>query len=207
MAASKLGLYNSALREIGDTRLASLTEANVSRRTLDDVYSESLLYCLEQGQWNFAMRAQEITPSTDITPAFGYANAFVKPDDWVRTAAVCADEYYRTPLTDCADEVGVWYADIDPLYVKYVSNDVAFGLDLSLWPGTFTRYVELYLARKICKSISNSTTDVEALDRALKKAKSDAMSKDAMNEGTKFPAPGMWVQSRGRRFARPNYRA
>jgi hypothetical protein len=48
--------------------------------------------------------------------------AFAKPTDWVDTSAVCQDEYFRVPLLQYADEVGYWFADLDEIYVKYVSD-------------------------------------------------------------------------------------
>lgn len=197
MATSKLSVYNGSLRELGDTRIATLTEACTPRYILDDVYDSSVKACLEAGQWKFAMRSQELSASTTVDPAFGFGYAFEKPSDWVRTSSLSSDERFSMPLLDYADENGFFYADFNTLYIRMVSDDPAFGMDLSLWPESFARFVEVYIARRICLSISNSATTTELLDRALRKVKMEALSKDAMNEGTKFPRPGSWVLSRG----------
>ena len=193
----QLSLYNGALRECGERKLASLTEAREPRRILDDVWdSGGVDDCLEMGQWYFAMRTVQVDYDTDVTPDFGYIYAFSKPSDWKVTSALCSDEYFREPLLDYADEAGYWYTDYQTIYVRYVSNDSAYGKDYSLWPQAFVRYVEAYLASEICLKVTGDkerTKLVLALaEKRLKQAKNVA----AMALPTQFPANGNWVRSR-----------
>ena len=141
--ASKLSVYNGANRILGERKLASLTENRASRRRLDSVWDgdTGVLWCLQQGLWNFAMETIELTYSPSVTPAFGYTYAFDKPTDWVRTARVSDDEGFCGRL-DYKDQVDYWFANPDTIYVKYVSKAVTRGLDLSLWTPNFTDFVE-----------------------------------------------------------------
>ena len=142
MATDRLKIYNGALQIIGDRRLAGLSENVKARHELDAVWQDGgVQYCLEQAQWNFAMRTAMITYDPDVDPAFGYQHAFEKPTDWVNTSAVCQDEYYNVPLLQYADEVGWWFADITPIYVKFVSNGDDYGMNLAKWPYSFTEFV------------------------------------------------------------------
>ena len=47
--ADKLGVYNGILRELGESRLASLTEDRKPRHEIDNVYDSLLEHCLEEG--------------------------------------------------------------------------------------------------------------------------------------------------------------
>lgn len=193
--ASKLGLYNSALLILGERRLASLSEAREPRRRLDDAYDDAVAYCLEVGFWNFAMRAVQADSSASVTPTFGYTYAFTKPGDFVRLYQMGGSETMDPPLLTFVDEPNYWFANVDPLYVKYVSNDTAYGLDLSIWSETFADYVAHRLAVKTCKGITGKMPDADML--ALeKKALAIARSKDAMDEPPGFPPRGSWVNSR-----------
>src|SRR5438128_2703203 len=96
--ASQLGLYNEALMLLGQRSLASLAENVESRRTLDEYWDVGVKYCIEQGFWDWSMRATGITPEPGIATSWGYANAFLKPVDWVRTFQVSADENFSAPL-------------------------------------------------------------------------------------------------------------
>lgn len=197
MAATRLKIYNGALRILGERKLASLSENREPRRVLDDIWDDQFTdYCLEQAPWNFAMRSIELSYSPSITPAFGYTRAFDKQSDWIRTAAVSLDEFFNTPLTQYTDEGEYWRANHDTLYIKYVSNDASYGGDLSLWPASFVRYVEAQLAMEACSRITKSDNERLDIERRVKRMLAEAKNKDAMNQPTQFAPTGSWVNSR-----------
>lgn len=199
-AATQLSLYNGALRELGERKLASLSENVEGRRALDDVWTAAFKFCLEQGQWKFAQRTSKMDYDPSYTPPFGYTRQFVRPADCVRLTMVCSDEFFNTPLLSYAEEAGFWFANLDSIYVSYVSNDSAYGGSIALWPETYVTYVEFYLAVKIAKRLGMSGNDIEVLKKEAHKKLVDARSKDAMESPTKFPPQGAWVGSRSGRF-------
>lgn len=199
MAATKLTLYNGALQLVTQRKLAALTEEGEPRRLLDDVWSRGAVqFCLEQGLWNFAMRTVRIDFDPDFDPDYGFQRVFTKPDDWVRTASVASDEYFRNPLSDYLykDESGYWYSDEEPLYIRYVSNSDTYGFDFGLWPKTFERFVEAYLAQEIYPRLKGEKPAYKAIQEIYRDRKLDASSKDAMNEGAGVPAIQSWVRGR-----------
>lgn len=196
--ATKLNLYNGALRLLGERKLNTIDEDRKPRHLLDDVWDDGLIdTVLEQGFWNFAVRAVKLDKSITAIPAFGHTNAFDKPNDWVRTVGICNDEFFKSPLLDYIEETGFWFAEIDPIYVRYVSNDAAYGSDFNRWPETFTRYVEAYLASEIAYVLTQSDTKLRVVLGLTHQRMIDARSKDAMNEATAFPPPGSWTLARG----------
>lgn len=196
MAITQLGLYNEALRILGERRLASLSENREPRRVLDDIWNDGALdYCLEQGQWNFAMRAVQIDASVTV-PAFGFTYAFDKPSDHIRTTGLAEDEFFNTPLVHTLEEVGFWFADIDPIYVRYVSKSDSYGYDLSRWPATFSKYVAAYLASEAALTLTQSAEKKQLAMALAAQRLLDARSKDAMAESTKFAPQGGWTSAR-----------
>lgn len=201
MSTTRIKIYNGALLICEERALASLTENREPRYLLDNVWNDGgLRYCLEQGQWKFAMRAAMMEYEPSITPSFGYRYAFPKPTDWVATSAVCQDEFFNAPLLQYSDEVGYWTADITPIYVKFVSDDTNYGSNLAGWPYSYTEFVKTFFASKIIGKLSGKmglrdrilTPRSGLLDQALLTAK----NKDAMAGPTTFPASGSWVRSR-----------
>ena len=206
MATSRLKIYNGALLICQSRSLASLTVNEEARHALDEVWNDGgVRHCLEQAQWKFAMRGSEFTYDPAITPDWGYRRAFEKPSDWIATSAVCTDEYFNSPLTQYADEAGYWFADMDTLYIKYVSDGANYGADLSKWPYTFTEYVKHFFARKVAPRLPGAKVTAEAILKLEDKALTLAKNKDAMAGPTTFPARGSWVQARFGRGA-PNRR-
>lgn len=196
-ATTRLSLYNGALRHCSERLLASITEAREPRRMLDAAWDDNFVKgVLEDGQWVFACRSAMYDYSPSVTPGFGYRRAFNKPTDFVRTMAVCQDEYFKVPLTEYSDERGFWYADLDTIYIKYVSNDASFGGDMSLWPQSFVDYVEAKLATKIVMPLKQNSSALEKLLGLTDMFLTKANSQNAMADPAKFPPQGSWVRAR-----------
>lgn len=198
---TRLDIYNGALTYAGERTIASLAVNEEGRRLLDYVWNDNgVLACLERGQWKFAMRTAKLTPYPSYTREFGYQYAFEKGTDWVNTSAVCEDEYFRAPLLQYQDEKQFIFADIMPIYVRYISSDEQYGLNLGRWPSSFTEYVKAYFAGRIVLKLTGD----ESRDKRLNDMRSglvqklliDAKNSDAMADPTKFSPPGQWNMAR-----------
>lgn len=197
--ATRLSLYNGALLVLGSRKLASLSENREPRRVMDDIFNrEAIRTVLSAGQWNFAIRTAQIDKSPSMQPDFGYSNVFDKATDWVRTTALCSDEYFNEPLLEYNDEAQYIYADIDPIYAKWVSDDTDYGGDLSKWPANFSRYVEHYLAHAGCERITQGRTKKQDIEKDMGKWLTKASSTDAMDDPTKMLPAGNWSRARHR---------
>jgi hypothetical protein len=198
----KLSLYNGALtRHLGESKLANLTEDVAKRHALDVVWdADAVDTCLQAGQWDFGARTQAIEYDPSIDPSLngqGFQYAFERPSDLRRIMAVCQDAYLRQPLTTYDYSGGYWFADITPIYVKFVSNDVQYGGDFSLWPPNFTRYVECYLAKETAKRIKGFDRDaLMDIRNDCKMLLSDAKATDAMERPSVKPPLGSWSRAR-----------
>lgn len=207
MATDRLKLYNAALMLCGVTTLhptTGLTANSEDRRQLDAAWdNDAVRTCLEAGQWNFAMRTVELPYTGDIEPPFGYARVFEKPDDLIRVAGVYSDAYGTEPLLKVKDYGEFFFADIDAIYVDYVSDDNEYGMDFAKWPQSFARYVEAYLADKVVlKVTAGDEKRILKVERDLKLSKASALGKDAQKEPTQFPPESGWVRARGGNSAR-----
>lgn len=197
MTTSRLSLYNGALRELGERQIASLSENREPRRVLDTAWDEGAVdFCLGAGIWRFAKRTVQLAAETGMAPSFGYQKAYTVPSDLIRTAALSADEYFNNPLLQYRFEAGFWFADVEPIFVSYVSNGVNYGGDYALWPMEFVQYVHAYLALQICTRLTQHEAKYDKLYKIVKDRLSDAASGDVMEDPTTFPPMGRWVSSR-----------
>lgn len=200
---TKLELYNEALLHLGARPLSSLTEAQETRRALDEVYDRSVRLCLSEGFWKFAQRTVKIPYSASVVPEFGYTRAHEKPEDYVTIYKICQDENLYTPLIAYIEDNTYWYTYIDDLYVTYISKHAAYGLDLSKWPETFAVYVSFYLASRVANRIK-PTADIgnngnDVFKRDMKMAKDAALNRDAMQGAPQFRPEGVLTRSRSGR--------
>lgn len=198
MSTSKILLYNNALTvHLGARKLASLTENNESRRVLDDIWDGGWVRsCLQMGQWNFAIKTARIDYDPSIAPPFGYSRVFEKPDDFVKTVGVCSDEFCRETLLNYQDNNGYWVCDLDTIYVRYVSDDVDYGMDMSKWPPNFTTFVEGWGALRAVKRLTGSDQLKQITQQDVKRMLREAKSSDAMEEPEGRQAEGSWVRAR-----------
>lgn len=204
MPATQLGIYQDAARSLNERKPASLSENTELRRVLDDVWSQSgitmgaAIFCLEQSHWGFGTRSSALAYNPAVEPPFGFPFAFNKPDDWVRTVAVCCDPFFKAPLADngYADEAGFWFANVTSLYVKYVSKDASYGLAMALWPMSFSNFLAMYLAVQAVGRITQNESKIARAEKnwiaAIKKAKGI----DGSNKPTALAPMGSWASAR-----------
>lgn len=195
--ADKLAIYRGALRLLGDAHsLSSLSEVGPARQSLDQAWDGAVAYLLAKGLWNFAMRTVVAEADPSATTAFGYDYVFAKPDDWVRTASIGDDGDFSVPTFRYDDVAGYWMADIDTLYIKYVSNDDAYGLNVGSWREPFAKTVEAYLAFECGLPISSDRGNRNDLYSLFKARLKDAKALDAVDERVQTQPMSRLVQSR-----------
>lgn len=194
---TRLQLYNNALFMCGERSIAALTDATEPRRLLDQVWNTNgVRKCLEAGQWRFATRSVQIDYDPDIDPGFGYSRAFPHPSDYVLTTGVCSDEFFTEPLLHYLDEGQHWYADLDTLYVSYVSDGDTYGMNINNWPGWFEDFTSAHFAHRISLKLSGSNNKREEMLKERKRLLGVALNLNAMGQPTRFPPRGTWTRAR-----------
>lgn len=197
MTIDKLGLYNGALRLMGERKLNSLTENREPRRVLDGVWADDAVgACLEQGQWSWASRSIRMEASPSQVSDFGYQYVYPHPDDYVRLINICRDEYFNDSLNRFSDEGENFFADDQIVYLKYVSNGADYGRNYALWTPSFQRYVIAFMASEASLRLTNSHAIQDRLQMEAKRRLSDAQAKDGVNRPIQYPPRGNWLKSR-----------
>lgn len=195
--ADRLAIYRGALRLLGNAAgLSSLTETNPTRFRLDEAWEPAVDYMLAKGLWNFAMRSVELSNDEDVEPLFGRLYAFSKPTDWIRTAALSQDGTFREGYEEYEDETGYWYADIDPIYVRYVSDDDEYGWNVGAWRQPFAKALEAYLAYECGLPISSDKGNRNDLNSLFHSLLKEAKTLDAVDERVQRSPVGRLVRSR-----------
>lgn len=210
--ATKQQLYRSAaliLKQNSSGMTVSDDEAVVN--TFNLFYDEAIRYALASGDWNFATRTVSIEADENLSSAFGYSFVVVKPDDYAdRIVAISGNDMFDPPLDGYDEEGGLSgniFCNVDPLYLRYVSNGVEYGLNLADWPPAFERYFEYELAERGRGMLTNmSAAEDERFERKYRRALQNAKSKDARNQGAAMLPQGRLVQARGWPSTRSRWR-
>lgn len=195
--ADRLSIYKAALRLLGDAHsLSSLTEVSPARYALDSAWQSTGDYLLAEGLWNFAIRSVELSNDEDFEPLFGFDYSFSKPTDWVRTLSIATDAAYVQGLEDYEDEQGHWFANQQPLYIRYISDDAEYGWNLADWRQPFTKAFEACLAFECGLPISGDKGNRNDLYGLFKDRLKRAKILDAVDERVKVEPRGRLTRSR-----------
>ena len=81
--ASDVGIANAALRKLGHSPITAFDENSKAARLANERYAEVRDELLSRHPWNFALKRRALSASA-TAPAWGYANAYPLPPDYIR---------------------------------------------------------------------------------------------------------------------------
>lgn len=202
MTYGQLELYKDACVVCEEREVSSLTENTPIRYLLDGVWNRGGVdECLMEGFWEFAIRTIQMDYDPSFLPSFGYQRVFGQPADFIRTAALSADAYFNDPFKNYTKENGYWYADIDTLFLKFVSNRNDYGTNMNTWPTTFRSFAAAHFAGKIIGAITHAKVSKDDVQEQRQGRLMSARSKDQMEQPSKDMPRGRWSRARfGRSF-------
>jgi hypothetical protein len=192
--ATKLAIYNEALRAIGDLRLSSLTDDVEARYVLDDAWGDCVEFVFTEGLWNFATKTVVINADPGGAPIPGFTFRFDKPAAWLRTIVVSPNSLF-TDEAVFRDEGNKLYANFDVLYLRYISSEYSGEENVPNWPPAFARLIACCLAKECAERLSGSSSKGEVLAAEYSRALASAKNKDALDQAKIFLGPGSWVRS------------
>ena len=192
--ATKLSIYNEALRAIGDLRLASLTEDVEARYVLDDAWTDCVEFVFTEGLWNFATKTEKITADPGGVPIPGFTFRFDKPLSWIRTITVSNNSLF-TEEAVFRDEGNKIYANFDELYIRFISSEYSAEEYVESWPPAFSKVIAACLAMECAERLSGSSSKADALAGQYRSFLASAKNKDALDQSKIIFRPGSWVRS------------
>lgn len=89
--ASEVGIANAALRKVGQSPITSFSENSKAARLANERYAELRDELLSRHPWNFAEKRAALAISA-TAPAWGFANAFPLPVDYIRMREVNGED-------------------------------------------------------------------------------------------------------------------
>lgn len=211
MGTTKLKLYNNAIRNCEQTPISALSETIEVRFRCDDFYDDVLVWMLEQHFWRSAMRTVSITINEAINPAFAFEYAHDLPTDFVRREVISSDEFLEYPLDEQMGgaaykiEGGYIWANITPLYMRYVSNDSSYGYDLTKWTDGMAEAFGYELAARIAPHVTGSTDKANELHEMAHAKAARAGTYDSLQQPTQRIREGNWSRGRMRGNRDRNY--
>ncbi|GAG86082.1 unnamed protein product [marine sediment metagenome] len=119
--ASKIGIINSALSQLGEASITALTDVSRAARLAERTYDDLRQDTLRDHPWNFAMKRLSIAAST-TAPVWEFAYAYPIPADCLRIVEVCNPSKlkYRVEYANAGTIIATDIAA--PLKIKYTTD-------------------------------------------------------------------------------------
>jgi hypothetical protein len=189
-------VINVALRLIGASRIASLTDGSKNANVAADIYESTRDELLAGHPWNFATKRVELAREVTI-PAFEFSYQYTLPADWIRTITPHDNDAGVGTLI-YKEEDGKIKTSAERVFLRYVYRLT----DANAMTADFRRAWSSALARDFALPIAQSGTLQDRFEKIAKNNLFKAKSTDAQ-AGTPDKRPrGSWVTSRGGRWPR-----
>jgi hypothetical protein len=185
-------IANRALQLLGYQPIGSINDNSRGARAINRAYLPVLENCLRENFWSFAIK-RAIVPSSSTTPAFGKANYFPLPGDFLMIAPPDQNTAYTfgaipsTPIPSAPNNISQyndWQIEAfpgggiaiassckSPIYLRYMSSAVTE----SMFDPSFAEAFAAALAMEICEELTQSNTKIQTAlkmyDDAIKLAK------------------------------------
>lgn len=195
LTADTLRLYNKALQIMGLPPLTTIDDDSMRRAALDYAMDQQAVQTVfELTSWGFGYKTQRLTTSDDNRTEFGLQYAFSLPADMMRIDAVSGNEYFTYPEEYTLEQTSnglALFADIQELYLRYVSNDLLTQYDQ--WPIYLFNLVAAELARN-CQHLDG--VDERNVAMKYKEYKEEAYNTDAQRNPPQKIVQGPWTRYR-----------
>lgn len=188
--ASQVEIANRALIKLGAGRITSITDASKGAQVMSALWDTVRRAELTKRYWSFAL-VRTTLPALATAPAFGFANAFQLPNDYLKLQQI-GDQYIPPGLADYRTgddsawsiESGQILTDFGaPLRIRYVRDVID--------PGAFNPLFAEVLASKLaCEACYAITQSREGQNQTMQDYKT-AVREAAVSNAIEKPPQGL----------------
>ncbi len=188
---STVDICNLALDELGEAAITALDEGSPVANLCARNYAPARDQVLRSHPWNFAVARRRLA-RLSAAPDFGFAYAYQRPTDWLRTISVHAGEG-GTDAVAYRMEGDRFLSDAADLYLRYIARIE----DPNQYDPLFVDALAMRIAARLAKAITQSTGEKERIEAVYRDALRKARTVDGVEDFAEQPPDGSWVAVRG----------
>lgn len=193
-------IINRALQILGYKAVGSINDNDRGAKAMLRAYASVLADELRAHHWNFALK-RAILPASATPPAFGKANYFPLPPDFLDLAPL--DPTFGAngggpisgppAITDWQIE-GMQIASDDkpPLQIRYISS----AITESMFDPNFCEALSAKLAAMCCEELTQSNSKLAAAGQIYDRAIERAKNRNAFENRPVQPQLDSWISAR-----------
>lgn len=182
---SPVDVCNIALLRLGAKPIAALTDDSKQGRFCNRIYNPARKSELRAYAWNFARGRAALAANADA-PAFGFANAYPLPNDFLRLIPnITATDWQiegKEILTD----------DGTPLQIEYI-KDVT---DANIFDDLFVDLLAARIARELAEPLTQSNAKIETAEAKYLRIKAEAKKLNSFENVARDTPQESWITAR-----------
>ena len=188
MATSDIELVNRSLALLGVDSVTSLSDNNKPASVANIILDDTRSAVFRSHPWNCLIKRASL-PKDVVAPAYGYANKFVLPSDYLRLLAI---EDSGTISTPYQIEGAFILSDNDSMKIKYVSLET----DVSKYDSLLVDALCARLAADLAQPLLQSTSIMQEMWRMYELKLREARFVDAQENAQDVLEADYWIDSR-----------
>jgi len=185
VSISQTAICNIALRELGASRITSITDGTPNADKCQDVYDPILDRELRRRKWNFSIKRVILAPDA-ATPVSDFDFQFTWPADCIRPLPSIFDTDWVMEQRRILTSAG------DTLELRYVAQVT----DTNMFDPLFAYAFALAIAGALAEGVKQSTRKKESLQRDYKTAIAEAARANAFEKQAVVFPEDSWVSVR-----------
>ena len=193
---SAIDICNLALVEL---KQESVVQLNPPSTMVEQImaleYHQVRRAVLRKHPWNFAIKRAALTPSSDVTPEFGYSHGYILPNDFIRFVGLYNSEGERIEKTYYDLEDGNIYYDGEDntaINLRYI-YDIE---QVRKFDPLFIDMFKLELAVAVAPKFSGTEARQAALIKRLELVSAEAKSIDGQERPPQRRQRSRWLDRR-----------
>lgn len=186
--ADVIGICNSALTKVGAARIAALDEGGKNANLCAELYDKCRDDLLRAHAWNFAVARAKLAQAAE-PPAFGFAQAYQLPADWIRCVAAEGAGGSAAVYRVEGDRL---LSDADEIYLRYVRRVT----DANRMTADFREALACLLARELAIPLAQSNSLEDKLEARFRTRLRRARTTDGLEDQPEPLPLGSWAEVR-----------
>lgn len=184
--ASKTDIANKMLYKVGERRVSNVdTDDSERAKIIADNFELWRDELLVSYPWNFAIKRTQLAKDA-TAPAWGYANAFTLPSDYLHILEIYGDPEYRIESGKILTDEGA------PLKIKYVRRVEETGDFHPMFSEALSSHGAVEISERLSQSNTKKQILLEERERIMKKA----FALDAIEDPPQERRDDQWLLSR-----------
>lgn len=206
---TKTTIANRALQLLGSQQISTLNDNLPGAKAILRAYDSVLLSELRKNMWSFAIK-RVVLPASSTTPAFGVANFYPLPGDFLMIAPADQAMAYSfsgvqlIPYSQASGQYTDWQIenvdgtlciatnDSAPINLRYVSSNVTEAI----FDPCFAEALACALAVNCCEQLTQSGTKLQACAQFYKAAIDEAKKRNAFEKQPAIAPVSSWTTVR-----------